>query len=219
MGTLPSEYSAAIRSVRTAKNVFWILMALAILAQLVVFGLVAWGRTVDVLYGPPVAASRPATAPASDKLDGPRRVVEGELPVAAVGLAVRGHGHGRPAGGVADGRGVRVPGGAAGRGGVAAQRVLLVAGAGGDPDSLAVRLPAVAASPARCSTTTNCTLAPWRSRRPGAPPMCRSGGLVLYHVRFLAYPILAMLIWLLVNLKFRRGRREMVVTAAEPLSP
>ena len=40
--------------------------------------------------------------------------------------------------------------------------------------------------------------------------------LVFYHVRFLAYPILAVLIWLLVAMKFRRGCRRMVVSAAVP---
>ena len=40
--------------------------------------------------------------------------------------------------------------------------------------------------------------------------------LVFYHGRFLAYPVVAVLIQLLVDMKFRCGGRKMVVAAAGP---
>ena len=61
MGTLPSEYSQALRSIRAAKTIFWCLLLLAILAQLVVFGLTVWGGVLDALYKADTA-SKPATS-------------------------------------------------------------------------------------------------------------------------------------------------------------
>jgi hypothetical protein len=218
MGTLPSEYSAAIRSVRCAKNVFWLLTALAILAQLVVFGLVAWGGTVDALYGTSATMSRPASAPAGDKAidraDAWRANFVWMLAVSQFLAMI-----------------------------MAFLLVgwLLVAVC----VSLVGRLGGVASllSAFFWSLVLLAILIPWQftfQKSPligalftyddlykGTMAVKTSWGavdvsiweLVRYHVRFLAYPILAVLIWLLVNSRFRHGCREMVVTAAEPLSP
>ncbi len=215
MGTLPSEYSAAIRSVRRAKNLFWLLTALAIVAQLVVFGLVAWGGTVDALYGPAEAVSQPATEPADDealdRAESWRTNFQGVLAgsqflAMVVGLLL-------------------------------AMSLLLSVQV-----ALAGRLGGVAPllSAFFWSLVLVAFLIPWqlafaRSPMPGALfdynelytrtlEVKASWGatdvsiltLIFYHARFLAYPILVVLIWLLVDLKFRSGCRRMVVAAAAP---
>lgn len=217
MGTLPSEYSAAIRSVRTAKSVFWVLMALAIVVQLVAFGLVAWGGVVDPLYAAPAAESQPAaTAPtaAGDTAQWWRDMFYWALPVTQfLGVVM----------------------------GILLSVSLLV----GLNVALVGRLGGVAslASAFFWSLLLAALLMPWQYAFADSPfsgalftygdlynhtrqikvawGAADSGWLDLafYHVRFLLYPVLAVLIWLLVDLKFRRGCRKMVVAAAEPLSP
>jgi hypothetical protein len=217
MGTLPSEYSTAIRSVRCAKNLFSVLMALAILAQLATVGLVAWGGTVDSLYAQAQAGSRPATAPAkekpADRAEWWRDTFVWMLSVSqflAMVMAVL----------LAEWLMVAVCVSLVGRlGGVA----LLLSAFFWSLVLLLILVPwqfAFARSPLVGAlfdyndlyTRTLEVKTSW-----GATNVSFAA-LVFYHARFLAYPILALLIWVLVNLKFRSGCREMVVTAAEPLS-
>jgi hypothetical protein len=63
MGTLPTEYSEAMRSVRVAKNVLWWLTALAIAIQIAVFVLVAF---VGVLNSLSPEARMATSAPTGD---------------------------------------------------------------------------------------------------------------------------------------------------------
>lgn len=216
MGTLPSEYSAAIRSVRWAKNIFWLLTALAIVAQLVVFGLVAWGGNVDALYGPAEAVSQPATEPASesalDRAEQWRANFQWLLTVSAfVAMVVA----------------LLLAGSL-----LVAVQVALVGRLGGVASLLSAFF---------WSLVLVAILVPWQYPFPqshvtgalfdyhelysrtldvktawGATDVSVAH-LIIYHVRFLVYPILAVLICLLVDLKFRAGCRKMVVAAAEPL--
>jgi hypothetical protein len=218
MGTLPSEYSAAIRSVRCAKNVFWVLMALAILVQLVVFGLVAWGGTVDALYGPSDAVSRPASAPANDKAvdraEWWRANFVWLLAVSqflAMVMALL----------LAEWLMVAVCVALVGRlGGVA----LLLSAFFWSLVLLAILIPwqfAFTQSPliGALFTYDDLYARTLEVKTSWGAANVSLWVLISYHSRFLAYPILAALVWLLVNIKFRSGCREMVVTAAEPLSP
>jgi len=59
----PMEYCDAFRSVRAAKNLFWWLIAAAIVAQLAAFVLVNFVGVIDPLHQG--GASQPATAPLS----------------------------------------------------------------------------------------------------------------------------------------------------------
>ncbi|MCJ7544521.1 MAG: hypothetical protein MUP47_08170 [Phycisphaerae bacterium] len=216
MGTLPSEYSAAIRSVRWAKNLFWLLMALAIVVQLVVFGLVAWSKTVDALYGPAEAVSQPATGQtAQSAVDRAElwRVNFHWLLGASMFLAML--------------VGFLLAGSL-----LVSVQVALVGRLGGVASLLSAFF---------WSLMLLAILVPWQYAFPqlhvpgalfdynelysrtldikaswGATDVSIAQ-LIGYHGRFLAYPILAVLIWLLVDLKFRAGCRKMVVTAAEPL--
>ena len=212
MGTLPAEYSRAIRAVRTAKFFFWSLMAIAIVAQLVIFGLVAWGGALDPLYKTAEAVSQPATSSAAvEKAEQLRATFQWVLAVTEFAAMVFG--------------------------------VLLLSSLGlAVQITLAGRLGGVEAlvSAFFWAVLLLVFLVPWQYAFASSPfsgalfdyndlygftrEVKASWGatnvpwlkLIAYHGRFLAYPIVAVLIWLLVDLKFRRGCRSMIVTAAGP---
>ncbi len=220
MGTLPVEYSEAMRSVRAAKNVFWWLIVLAVLVQIAVFVLVAFGGVLDALPEARTAGSQPAygktaTSPSLEAQDNACRwrttftlalsvteflaMVMGILLALALLLAIN---------------------------------VVLMGRLGGVSLMISAFFWTLA--------LLLLALIPWghifkQSLLPGAlfryEDLCcatcyvrRPWGAVnvtwterlFYYGRFLAYPVLAVLIALLVDVKFRRGCRKMIVSAATP---
>jgi hypothetical protein len=219
MGTLPMEYSEAMRSVRAAKNIFWWLIILAVVVQIAIFVLMAFGGVLDALPEARLTATQsargPATSPSPEAQDNACRwrttftivLAVTEFMAMAMGILLA----------------LSL---------LLAVNVALTGRLGG----LSLLISAFFWS----LVLLLLALIPWghvfkQSVLPGAlfryEDLCRatcyvrgSWGAVdvtwterlFYYGRFLAYPVLVVLIALLVDLKFCRGCRKMIVSAATP---
>jgi hypothetical protein len=198
---VPFEYYEAFRSVRAAKNLFWWLIAAAVVLQLAAFMLVNFVGVIDPLHQPP-GASQPAQA--ADPAQRWQDVFGWALPATKF-LAFAS--------------------------GMLLSLTLLLA----VKLSLLGRLGGVAGliSAFFWSLVLLAIITPWQQVMQGAvacgalynfDELVRAVGKVrcpwgaknvsfvtqvLFYARFIAYPVVAVLVWLMVQAKFARGYRGM----------
>jgi predicted membrane-bound spermidine synthase len=198
---VPVEYCDAFRSVRAAKNLFWWLIAAAIVVQLAAFVLVNFVGVIDPLYG---SAGASRTAQAADAARRWDDLLHWALPATKFLALVSG---------------------------MLLSLVLLVA----VKLSLVGRLGGVAGliSAFFWSLLLLAIVTPWQQVMDGAVTcgalynlgeLTKAAGKVksdwgakgvsvfdqvLFHARFVAFPLVALLVWLTVHRKFARGHRGM----------
>jgi len=225
-----SEYTSAFQSVRCAKNVFWWLILLSLAVQGAAFGLTYWGGLVDAEHAvaPTPAATETATQPTGAAVDEKSAAVEQAefwsqilfwalpatkflafvsalLLTAVLLLAVLTSLVGRL-------------GGVAGLTGAMLWSLVLLAMV--TPWQQALR------TTFACGALYNMgdLIQAVRGIRPdwGAANV-KMLDQVLFHARFLGYPVLTLLVWLVVQVRFARGYRNMdippIVKTASPASP
>jgi len=211
------EYRRALTTVRAARNVFGLLILLAVGIQLASLVLV---RFVDVLDETPGAATRPAAEPATQPSAPASSAGAARTWALALGWAM-----------------------AAGKFTALAAGMLLVLtlmfavklALHGQTGGVAAFLSAFF-----WSLVLWVFLVPWQQALPGSTVLCGAmsnlGDLtkataratgpgagwsdqVFYYARFAAYPLLAGLLWLLVHVKYARGHRRAMGASVAEVSP
>jgi hypothetical protein len=223
--TAAGEYFDAVRSARMAKTVFWMLVWVALVTQLVCFILVQFAGILDTPppAGAAAGATRPATEPigpttravpsppepANTEIELRRRTIECLMPVAqVVGL------------------------GAAVLLSLSLLVTLLVAlvgglgGARGFTSSLfwsllllMLLVPWQHMFPDALASGVLTDLGRMQSAIEGVRPQYDAGkyfsyAMILHFIRFLVYPVIALLAWMVVGLRFARGLRRVNETVS-----
>jgi hypothetical protein len=198
---------AAFRSTRAAKNLFMILILVALACQLGAFCAVQWGGIIDELHRPSAAASQPQTQPSEAKAAGTatfwNELMLWGLPttkfvafVAALMVALT----------LMMAVKIAIVGRLGGVGQFTSAfywSIVLLAFVTPWQQVLAASLATGALYNLKDLTDAVATVkATWGAPPPGAM------ALTLYYVRFIAYPVVALLVWLVVLLKFAGGHRR-----------
>lgn len=226
------EYVAAMKSVRCAKNVFFLLLVLGILTELTGFAVMSFTDRLDAAYAR--AGSRAATAPATGPAQ-TRPAVDPNAPQTAqasamwkcsldtamkIGIFVAPVAAGLAAASLLVGLLVTLVGRMDGAGGLSSALfwsllLLAILTPWQYASSPAVGLGAMY-SLSELAAEAGPTVKGWGD---GAAD---SWDRILFHTRFAGYPVVALLVWLVVQIKFARGYKRMIASTvidAAPLEP
>ena len=231
------EYVTAMKSVRCAKNVFFLLLVLAILTQLAAFAVINFTDKLDAAYRPADRPGAPAAAPATSPAR-TRAAADADAPDAIQAAVMYKHSLGAAmkvarfvapvAAALATvclfiGLIVTLIGrldGAAGLSGALFWSLLLIAllVPWQQASSPAVGLGAMS-SLEELATESGRVVKGWGHEVHG------SWDHVLFYARFVGYPVVALLVWLVMQSKFARGYKRMIASTVvdagteEPTEP
>ena len=198
------EYVTAMKSVRCAKNVFFLVLVLAILTQLAAFAVINFTDKLDAAYRPAAGADAPeatqAAAMYKHSLGAAMKVARFVAPVAAALAALS----------LFTGLIVTLVGrldGAAGLSGAMFWSLLLIVFLvpWQQASSPAVGLGAMS-SLEELATESGRVVKGWGHKAHG------SWDHILFYARFLGYPVVALLTWLAVQIKFAQGYKRMIAS-------